>query len=102
MQLSKSIIEHKKRIWDTVSLKSNCDILLTGVGVYTPTGSEALICVDARPLEEPLRPLDVETKLDCIEDDSNTITIFSKVCITHKEKYYKFQVKYYVMKLLGS
>ena len=40
-----------------------------------------MICVDARPLEKPLRPLDVETKLDSIDDDYSwgTTTIFAKV-----------------------
>ena len=77
------MIDHHKRIWDTISIKSNCDILLTGVGVYVPStgGSdcENLICVDARPLEEPLRPLDIETKLESILENPQTMTIFSKV-----------------------
>ena len=77
------MIDHNKRIWDTFSLKSNCDILLTGVGVYVPTSGdvdeESLICVDARPLETLLRPLDVETELNAILEDPNTMTIFSKV-----------------------
>ena len=64
-------------------MKSNCDIFLTGVGVYVPTsgdeGGESLICVDARPLEKPLRPLDVETELNSMLEDPNTMTIFSKV-----------------------
>ena len=57
--------------------------MLTGIGVYLPYTSncEALICVDARPLEKPLRPLDVETKLDSIDDPDTwgTTTIFAKV-----------------------
>ena len=77
------MISHTKRIWDNVSLKSNKDILLTGIGVYLPYTSncEALICVDARPLDKPLRPLDVETKLDSIDDNYSwgTTTIFAKV-----------------------
>ena len=79
----KAMISHTKRIWDNVSLKSNKDILLIGIGVYLPYTSncEALICVDARPLEKPLRPLDVETKLDSIDDNYScgTTTIFAKV-----------------------
>ena len=77
------MISHTKSIWDNLSLKSSKDILLTGIGVYLPYTSncEALICVDARPLEKPLRPLDVETKLDSIDDNYSlgTTTIFAKV-----------------------
>ena len=77
------MISHTKRIWDNISLKSNKDILLTGIGVYLPytKDCEALICVDARPLEKPLRPLDVETQLDSIDDAYTwgTTTIFAKV-----------------------
>ena len=79
------MISHTKRIWDNISLKSNKDILLTGIGVYLPytKDCEALICVDARPLEKPLRPLDVETQLDSIDDAYTwgTTTIFAKVNI---------------------
>jgi hypothetical protein len=76
------MIDHKSRIWDTVSFRTSEDVLLTGVGVYGPfTGenNEAIICVDARPIEDPLRPLDVATELDSIYDDKDTLTIFSRV-----------------------
>ena len=77
------MISHTKSIWDNLSLKSSKDILLTGIGVYLPYTSncEALICVDARPLDKPLRPLDVETKLNSIDDPETwgTTTIFAKV-----------------------
>lgn len=79
------MVELSKRIWDTVSIKANQDILLTGIGVYAPlTGgnTQALMCVDARPLEEPLRPLDLVTELDSMYDDSRTISIFSKVTLS--------------------
>ena len=56
-------------------------MLLTGVGVFTPIGGQSIICVDARPIEDPLRPLDVKTQLDSEYGDSekSTITVFSKV-----------------------
>ena len=79
---SDSVIEHKNRLWDTVSLKSNnFDLLLTGIGVFSPStgGGEVIISVDARPLQDPLRPLDLVTCLDSIDDDEHTMTIFSKV-----------------------
>ena len=68
-------------MWDTVSLKSNFDLLLTGIGVFSPStgGGEVIISVDARPLQDPLRPLDLVTCLDSIDDDEHTMTIFSKV-----------------------
>ena len=61
-------------------------MLLTGVGVFPPlaigTNAEAVISVDARPLTQPLRPLDLATRLDSISDsDSSTLTIFSRVGI---------------------
>ena len=48
------MIEHTKRGWDTLCLKSNFNVLLTGVGVFSPsTGqAEVTINVDARPLTE--------------------------------------------------
>ena len=57
-------------------------MLLTGIGVFTPIGGQSIICVDARPIEDPLRPLDVKTKLDSEYGDAekSTITVFSKVC----------------------
>ena len=78
---SDSVIEHTNRLWDTVSLKSNFDLLLTGIGVFSPStgGGEVIISVDARPLQDPLRPLDLVTCLDSIDDDEHTMTIFSKV-----------------------
>jgi hypothetical protein len=78
---SDSVIEHTNRLWDTVSLKSNFDLLLTGIGVFSPStgGGEVIISVDARPLQDPLQPLDLVTCLDSIDDDEHTMTIFSKV-----------------------
>ena len=38
----------------------HCDHHQVGVGVYYPSG-QTTICVDARPLTEPLRPIDVST-----------------------------------------
>ena len=56
-------------------------MLLTGVGVFTPIGGQSIICVDARPIEDPLQPLDVKTQLDSEygDSDKSTITVFSKV-----------------------
>ena len=74
--------EHQSRIWDTISFRTTRPILLTGVGVFTPVGSDCWISyVDARPIEEPLRQIDVKTKLDSEygDSDKSTITIFSKV-----------------------
>ena len=64
-----------------MSLRSNFDLLLTGIGVFSPsTGDgEVIISVDARPLQDPLRPLDLVTSLDSIDEDIDTMTIFSKV-----------------------
>lgn len=79
---SNHVIEHGNRIWDTLSIKTDRNLLLTGVGVYSPTSggnSQVVINVDARPLKEPLRPLDLATPLDSMTDDSDTLTIFSKV-----------------------
>ena len=58
---------------------------MTGVGVFTPVGANGwTIYVDARPIEYPLIPIDVKTKLESEYDDSDksTITIFSKVSNT--------------------
>ena len=64
-------------------MRTTCPILLTGVGIFTPLsgGAESLVSVDARPLEDPLRPLDVSTKLESEYGDEAhaTISVFSKV-----------------------
>ena len=78
---SDGFLEHQRKIWDTISFRSSRPILLTGVGVFTPIGAETIICVDARPIEDILRPLDVQTKLESEYGDPEkcTITVFSKV-----------------------
>ena len=78
---SDDFLEHQRKIWDTISFRSSRAMLLTGVGIFTPIGGQSIICVDARPIEDPLRPLDVKTKLDSEYGDSEkcTITVFSKV-----------------------
>ena len=77
---TKDLLEHKRRVWDTVSLRVSQPCLLTGVGVYSPQGDASTIHCDARPIEDNLRPLDVATKLDSETNSDNTeITIFSKV-----------------------
>ena len=78
---SDDFLEHQSRIWDTISFRSSRPLLLTGVGVFTPLGAETIICVDARPIETPLRPVDVKTELDSEygDADKSTMTVFSKV-----------------------
>ena len=78
---SDDFLEHQRKIWDTISFRSSKPMLLTGVGVFTPIGAQSIVSVDARPIEDPLRPIDVETKLECEYGDSekSTITVFSKV-----------------------
>jgi len=60
-QASKDYLEHRPRTWDTVCLTPNFHLLITAIGVFVPSsgGSEVIIKVDARPLEDPLRPIDV-------------------------------------------
>ena len=64
-------------------MKSNFDLLLTGIGVFSPStgGGEVIISVDARPLQDPLRPLDLVTCLDSIDDDEHTLILFSFVSL---------------------
>ena len=78
---SGDFMEHQRKIWDTISFRSSRPLLLTGVGIFTPIGAQSIICVDARPIEEPLRPLDVKTRLESEygDPDESTITVFSKV-----------------------
>ncbi|XP_059091699.1 uncharacterized protein LOC131887181 isoform X2 [Tigriopus californicus] len=77
-----SLLEHRNCTWDSLLVQVDRPILLTGMGVYAPQGaSETIISVDARPFVFPLRPLDVETKLNSeFEDSTNkVIGIFAKV-----------------------
>jgi len=55
-----AVTEHKRSIWHSLSLMVDRRIVLVGVGVYYPSG-QTTICVDARPLTQPLRPIDVST-----------------------------------------
>ena len=82
-QKSDDFMEHQRKIWDTITFRSSRALLLTGVGIFNPIGAQSIICVDARPIEDPLRPLDVKTKLESEyeDDDKSTITIFSKVML---------------------
>ena len=77
---------------------------MTGVGIYVPhggsggNGGETLICVDARPLVDPLRPLDVATELDSEygNEEETELSIFSRVS---SEKYhFPHDLKYYFQK----
>lgn len=73
-----AIMEHRRCIWDSISLKADQSVLLTSVGVYTPSGSTA-VAVDARPIEDNLRPVDMATELDsCYEEDGNTMSLYGK------------------------
>ena len=82
-----NLLEHKRQLWDSISLRSDSAILLTGVGIYVPhggsggVGGETLICVDARPLVDPLRPLDVASVLDSEygNEEETELSIFSRV-----------------------
>ena len=72
------ITEHRRNVWDTISVKANMPVVIVGVGIYSPSGVTT-ICVDARPIEDPLRPIDVSTELDsCYEEDGTITTLFGK------------------------
>ena len=68
---SAGLLEHRRRTWDTISLRCvTHSVLLTGVGVYNTMGGgggEVMICVDARPLEDNPRPIDCKTLLKVLE-----------------------------------
>lgn len=70
--------EHRRNVWDSLSIKCDAPVLIVGVGVYSPSG-HTQVCVDARPLEDNLRPIDVSTELDSFnEEDGNIMTLFGK------------------------
>ena len=72
------VTEHRRSVWDSISVKSDKRVVIVGVGVYTPSG-QTQVCVDARPIEDNLRPIDVSTQLDsCDEDDGRAMTLFGK------------------------
>ena len=48
--------EHRRGLWDSLSVMVDRDILVVGVGVYSPSG-QTTVSVDMRPLEENLRPI---------------------------------------------
>lgn len=66
-----AVTEHRRRTWDTLSIMADRRVLLVGVGLYLPSG-QTTICLDARPLAEPLRPIDVSTELDSSEEEGGT------------------------------
>jgi len=73
-----AVTEHKRSIWHSLSLMVDRRIVLVGVGVYYPSG-QTTICVDARPLTQPLRPIDVSTELESDEEEyGDCITLFTK------------------------
>ena len=37
-------LEHRRGLWDSVSLMADRDVLITGVGVYSPSG-QTQVCV---------------------------------------------------------
>ena len=74
----KGITEHRRNVWDTISVKADKPIVIVGVGVYSPSGVTT-ICVDGRPIEDNLRPVDVSTELDsCHEENGVITTVFGK------------------------
>lgn len=91
-KLSDEFQEHQRKIWDSISVKSSKDILLTGIGIFSPVGAESIICLDAKPLAEkpipscmcgcsPFSPLS-EVKYgeqEYNDSDHETITIYCKV-----------------------
>jgi len=75
---SGAVTEHRRGKWHSLSLMVDRRIVLVGVGVYYPSG-QTTICVDARPLTQPLRPIDVSTELESEEEEDGTcITLFTK------------------------
>ena len=72
------ITEHRRNVWDSISVKASVAVVIVGVGVYSPSGVTT-ICVDARPIEDNPRPIDVSTELDsCYEENGVVTTIFGK------------------------
>jgi len=72
------LLEHRRRIWDSLCVRASVPVYLVGVGVFTPSG-QTTICVDARPLEDDLRPIDTQTELDsCDEESGAAMTLFGK------------------------
>ena len=70
--------EHRRNVWDSLSLKADAPVLIVGIGVYSPSG-HTQVAVDARPLEENLRPIDVSTELDSSnEEEGNIMTLYGK------------------------
>ena len=99
------LLEHRRRTWDSVGVRASRDILLTGVGVFSPLGmitrrnparcvklaadrlgNDTVVSVDARQLEGDLdkapAPIDVDTALESEDDPGGrSITIFARVKI---------------------
>ena len=72
------ITEHRRNVWDSISVKASVRVVIVGVGVYSPSGVTT-ICVDARPIEDNPRPIDVSTELDsCYEESGVVTTLFGK------------------------
>ena len=70
--------EHRRNVWDSLSLKSDVPVMIVGIGVYSPSG-HTQVSVDARPLEDNLRPIDVSTELDSSnEEEGNIMTLYGK------------------------
>ena len=70
--------EHRRNYWDSISIMSDQPVVITGVGVFTPSG-QTQVCVDARPVVPDLRLIDVSTLLDsCYEEEGRTMTLFGR------------------------
>ena len=102
--MSDNVIEHTNRCWDTLCIRADFDVLLIGIGVFSPsTGqAEVTISVDARPLIEPLRPLDLTTRLDCVSDDKESLTIFAKVYLTAPKRGFVMEKNIFPPQDMGS
>ena len=70
-------------MWDSVSVMSDTAVVIVGVGVYSPSG-QTQVSVDARPLEDNLRPIDVSTLLDSWEEDEGRVMTLCNRPGSHK------------------
>ena len=85
-------LEHRRNVWDSISLMADTAVLITGVGVYSPSG-HTQVCVDARPIEDNLRPIDVATLLDSSEEDEGRVmTLFGRPKMETTGKPFRFHL----------
>ena len=85
-------LEHRRSVWDSISLMADTEVLITGVGVYSPSG-HTQVCVDARPIEDSLRPIDVATLLDSSdEEEGRVMTLFGRPRMETTGKPFRFHL----------